>query len=648
MFASPGRHDNPRVPILRICLALSAAICCSLMHGFAQQASQATTSASTLARLVVRDKNFDSALEILDQIDSISHADPDKARSIIDSFRSAGAQKDELLPVYRFVGLCAFLRYASVRETPGPLSNAEIQSTVESIKTFGPEWVSYLNSWLGNFYGNQRRWSSCFERLYLAQAQAKRGQSMVSLIESHRKFQLWALKFGSFKESIPAGRFLVSLHPHPYLNTLDMVITCNALGLAYGSLSKFDSSAYYYQFALDLLSREKEDQKVLFWKALLASNTAMRDPKLRASGEIMDIIRQDIRISKQSHESLSLFWGYIAASEWCITDAEDWKTGEAYYDSAKAIRKKSPINAQLMPRDFWSIDKIESKIDRHHNEWEKVTLIQARQITRADSIQSSMNLMVVRDAYSSANLQVIKEDLMMTSSAAAQQEHSLLLLQVFLTASFCVGGLIFFTIVRNNRLKLAKSKLLATEFELSLLKSHLNPHFLFNAINNLYGHAISSPSTLPDKITLLADLLRFQTTALSTNLIRLQEEIDFFRKYISYSESSQYNLTCKMSVHGDTGELLVPPASFFTFLENAIKYSMHSPNPTVVAEWHITTDVIRLVVSNSKSPTQQEISGTKTGIKNLERRILNLGYKYSIEESSRDTEFTVVFSLYIS
>ncbi|AWG27002.1 histidine kinase [Flavobacterium kingsejongi] len=108
-------------------------------------------------------------------------------------------------------------------------------------------------------------------------------------------------------------------------------------------------------------------------------------------------------------------------------------------------------------------------------------------------------------------------------------------------------------------------KLLNTEAELSLLKQQMNPHFLLNAMNNLYGDALMAPETLPDKILKLSELLRYQIEATKKDFISLSEEMHFIEQYLGYHTYRSHNLSVKEEHNGSGNDLKVPPFIFYAF-----------------------------------------------------------------------------------
>jgi two-component system LytT family sensor kinase len=110
--------------------------------------------------------------------------------------------------------------------------------------------------------------------------------------------------------------------------------------------------------------------------------------------------------------------------------------------------------------------------------------------------------------------------------------------------------------------------------ELALLKAQINPHFLFNTLNNidiLIEHDALKASAYLNK---LSDLLRFVLYETQADLIPLTQELDYIRKYIDLQKirttNDQY---VTLQLEGETDGVLIAPMLFVPYLENAFKYA---------------------------------------------------------------------------
>ncbi len=177
-----------------------------------------------------------------------------------------------------------------------------------------------------------------------------------------------------------------------------------------------------------------------------------------------------------------------------------------------------------------------------------------------------------------------------------------------------------------------KRKLLHREAELTFLKQQLSPHFLLNAINNLYGTALVSPEIITDKILELSDLLRYQIEATTKETVCVTEEMDFIENYISYTSYKTNDLHITNLVEGEERRFRVPPLLFLPLIENAIKYSAETEHPIIDIVWRFEPENLIFCIKNSYLSQDSAIKGTKIGLENLKKRleILNLQHALTI------------------
>lgn len=189
-------------------------------------------------------------------------------------------------------------------------------------------------------------------------------------------------------------------------------------------------------------------------------------------------------------------------------------------------------------------------------------------------------------------------------------------------------GLGFYYIHKNilERSLLIKTELIERDDEIRHLKAQLNPHFLFNALNNLYGTALTDPSETPDKILELSELLRYQIESSKKERVSLGEEIEFVKKYLNYEQSRNIKLIVDFKIDVLSDRVYLSPMLFMPFIENSIKYSSQADEPAFSLS--IETDKKRLTfkAKNNFSNSRRKFSGTNTGIANTRKR-LELMYK---------------------
>jgi two-component system, LytTR family, sensor histidine kinase AlgZ len=186
--------------------------------------------------------------------------------------------------------------------------------------------------------------------------------------------------------------------------------------------------------------------------------------------------------------------------------------------------------------------------------------------------------------------------------------------------------------------------------ELRFLKAQINPHFLFNTLNNLYYLAtVSSPKT-PEIIDKLSQMMRYMLYDSNHPKIAISKEIDYMKNYIDLEKLRLENkLPIKFDIKGDITSKQIVPLIFITFLENAFKHGVSnvSNDAFVNISIELDGDNCRYFVENSKLIKPEKINEKSgIGLQNVKRR-LELSYpnKYSLNVSETDTIYKVDLSL---
>ncbi|WP_298148635.1 histidine kinase [Flavobacterium sp.] len=184
--------------------------------------------------------------------------------------------------------------------------------------------------------------------------------------------------------------------------------------------------------------------------------------------------------------------------------------------------------------------------------------------------------------------------------------------------------------------------------QLQLLKSQLNPHFFFSALNTIYALSISKSDSTSSAILNLSEIMRYvlkeNTDNESDGKVNLQEDLNHIRNFISLTE---WRLTSNnkilFDVSGDVGNHRVHPLLFISFVENALKYGISLNDPAEIKiNFTVTSTQIYFYCANKIIQTKKQVSSFESGIENAKKRLSLLypDYKLKIEQ---DNEMFQVF-----
>ncbi len=188
-----------------------------------------------------------------------------------------------------------------------------------------------------------------------------------------------------------------------------------------------------------------------------------------------------------------------------------------------------------------------------------------------------------------------------------------------------------------------REKLLSEEkfkTELKLLKAQINPHFIFNALNNIYSLTYMNNANAPDSVLKLSEMLRYVFYDCNKDKVQLQAEVNYINNFIAFQQMKSehvQNIAFQMDTNGNTIE--VAPMLFIPFIENAFKYSKieEEENAYVTITIEFKQDTLYFNIENSIPTSGKSASGSGMGIKNVKHRldiIYRDGYSLNIEEEN--------------
>ena len=193
--------------------------------------------------------------------------------------------------------------------------------------------------------------------------------------------------------------------------------------------------------------------------------------------------------------------------------------------------------------------------------------------------------------------------------------------------------------------QLEKQKL---EAELKLLKSQINPHFLFNTLNSLYVLALNNSQRTPAMIHKLSELMSYMLYESNQVEVLLEKEVEYIRNYIALEKiryGDRIEITFNVNNHHD--DLMIAPLLMLPFIENSFKHGVRNQlsNGWVFIELDIIDDEIVFKVENSKGGKLTEVQGG-IGLSNVVKRLDYLyGDSYSLKIFDEQDTYMVVLKV---
>lgn len=184
--------------------------------------------------------------------------------------------------------------------------------------------------------------------------------------------------------------------------------------------------------------------------------------------------------------------------------------------------------------------------------------------------------------------------------------------------------------------------------ELSFLKAQINPHFLYNTLNNIYTLCITGSENAAESIMKLSNIMRYVTDKSEADFVPLHDEIECISNFIALQKLRLgKKVTLSYSVEGDPVGHKIAPLILMTFIENVFKYGLSNHLPSeisislIIEDQKISFYTRNQIFGNRKQPARKGI-----GLENTKKR---LDYLYSGSHSLKITNdgsfFTVLLVL---
>ena len=164
---------------------------------------------------------------------------------------------------------------------------------------------------------------------------------------------------------------------------------------------------------------------------------------------------------------------------------------------------------------------------------------------------------------------------------------------------------------------------LVSQAELRALQSQINPHFLFNALNTLFGTIPREAREARQVVLNLADIFRYFLQSEKT-FVPLAQEMQIVRAYLEVEQLRLGNrLQVDMNIDEGAEEVRIPVLSVQPLVENAIKHGVapRTEPGYVRIEAALCGEGLRILVENSSSEGAVQSSGTGVGLQNVRRRL---------------------------
>jgi sensor histidine kinase YesM len=209
--------------------------------------------------------------------------------------------------------------------------------------------------------------------------------------------------------------------------------------------------------------------------------------------------------------------------------------------------------------------------------------------------------------------------------------------------AYVMGGLLRMYIdyveLQKNQQALKRQQAIT---ELNLLKAQVQPHFLFNTLNNIYSLAVAKSDKTPETIARLSEIMRYFVDEAPKEKVSIETEINFLKNYIELEQIRMlFPLKLNFQVAVNDAQKVIPPMLFIPLVENIFKHGIDKVKQDNFAEINLKEleETYFFTVKNKLIESKQNAG---FGLENLRKR-LELLYQenYHLESKIIDNQFVV-------
>ncbi len=230
----------------------------------------------------------------------------------------------------------------------------------------------------------------------------------------------------------------------------------------------------------------------------------------------------------------------------------------------------------------------------------------------------------------------------------------------FLKSGFLIIGSFLVTtlfyMISKAKLDETRTRQLQSEkslMELKFLKSQINPHFLFNALNNIYAMIYTGDKNAANSVLKLSEMLRYVTDECQAETIPVEKEIHYIENFIDFQQMrAEKQMNVQFTKVVKSNQISIPPMLFQPFVENCFKHSRIDNDPNARIFISLSENESGLLFTAENTISRQKVIKSKPtrdgiGISNVKKR-LDLIYPEKHKIDINETADNFIVKLYLS
>ncbi|WP_160137833.1 sensor histidine kinase [Chryseobacterium sp. c4a] len=219
----------------------------------------------------------------------------------------------------------------------------------------------------------------------------------------------------------------------------------------------------------------------------------------------------------------------------------------------------------------------------------------------------------------------------------------------FMDLIFMVGLIFGVEITRQKNLlkeQISKLKSEKLDQELTMLKAQINPHFLFNTLNNIYGMALKKADETPEVILKLSKIMRYNMYDAAEKNISIKKDLENIKDFIQIQTIRYHHLNVSLEENIDDPSQEISPLILIQFVENAFKHGVSESlgKAFISIDIQLKNGLLTYYIENSKEENNH-IHSTKIGLKNIRRQLELLYPNHTLTVEDKSDRYIVQLNI---
>jgi sensor histidine kinase YesM len=205
--------------------------------------------------------------------------------------------------------------------------------------------------------------------------------------------------------------------------------------------------------------------------------------------------------------------------------------------------------------------------------------------------------------------------------------------------------------LRKNKIDNLKLEAELKDSQLNTLKGQLNPHFMFNSLNNIRGLMLEDVDKARDMLTRLSEMLRYSLNMNKVNAIRIEEELEIVENYIALSKIQlEDRLIFEQDIKKELTQIKIPPMVLQMLVENALKHGISNQKQGGKITLIVKDNNEKIILQvNNTGTLKTDTDSTRIGLSNIKKRLeLLYGKEASFALKEVENEVHAIIQIPIS